>query len=379
MTDWSTSGSVAEVTPASKAEPSGRHVMGLDIGGANLKAADTLGHSIDRPFALWRTPERLAGQLRELVHKLATQAASAPGVAAAESAFDHADGADGLLKESDLAVTMTGELADCFASAAEGVRFIAKAVCTALPDHGRISFYGVDGRFASLAEVCADPHRFAASNWHALAAFVANEAPPQSLLIDIGSTTCDLISLDAGRVNTASQSDFDRLCHHELVYVGFGRTPVCAVVDDLPIAGRTVPVMNEVFATTGDCALILGLEPEDVRDTHTADGRPRTVAAASARLARMVGLDADRFPAETALRCSRHVLAAVRRRILAAIDAAPPHRHWVLSGHGQALLGDARPDSLTATDLRDTLGPELSRVAPAYAVARLRSEPHPRS
>ncbi len=76
--------------------------LGLDIGGANLKAADGRGWAHSVPFALWRNPQGLIGALAALVE-------TAP---AAER----------------LAVTMTGELCDCFRSKAEGVRHILAAV-----------------------------------------------------------------------------------------------------------------------------------------------------------------------------------------------------------------------------------------------------------
>src|SRR5581483_10934353 len=42
-------------------------VLGLDIGGANLKAAHSTGQAASVPFALWRDPERLADQLHLLI------------------------------------------------------------------------------------------------------------------------------------------------------------------------------------------------------------------------------------------------------------------------------------------------------------------------
>ena len=41
--------------------------LGLDIGGANLKAADTAGWAKSVPFALWRDPQGLVEALAVLV------------------------------------------------------------------------------------------------------------------------------------------------------------------------------------------------------------------------------------------------------------------------------------------------------------------------
>ena len=76
--------------------------LGLDIGGANLKAADGRGWAKSVSFPLWRDPHGLAGALDALVQ-------NAP-------------------VSERLAVTMTGELCDCFSSKIEGVRHILAAV-----------------------------------------------------------------------------------------------------------------------------------------------------------------------------------------------------------------------------------------------------------
>src|SRR5262245_3950799 len=81
-----------------------RSVLGLDIGGANLKAAHTNGQISVQPFALWKHPGLLSDALTALVRKF---------------------------PPANLwAVTMTGELCDCFATKREGVNAILDAVAT---------------------------------------------------------------------------------------------------------------------------------------------------------------------------------------------------------------------------------------------------------
>jgi hypothetical protein len=71
-------------------------ILGWDVGGANLKAAriGEEGQSgpkvLERPLALWREPQRLPAAL--------------------------AEAADQLGGARTMAVTMTAELADCFAT-----------------------------------------------------------------------------------------------------------------------------------------------------------------------------------------------------------------------------------------------------------------------
>ena len=79
--------------------------LALDIGGANLKAADGEGFAVSQPFPLWENPRQLTDALRALI-------ALVP-------------------KADHVAVTMTGELADCFQTKAEGVLFILDALAVA--------------------------------------------------------------------------------------------------------------------------------------------------------------------------------------------------------------------------------------------------------
>ena len=229
------------IPPLDPPNPTSAKVVGLDIGGAHVKAADESGRSHTQAFALWKEPRRLEEVVRRAV--------------APFGPVEH------------YAVTMTGELADCFLDRGEGVARIVQAACAVLGPAAE--FYTVDGRFVSADVAVADDSLVAASNWHAMATLAAGFATELAggdrLLIDIGSTTSDLIPLRDGRVATESRTDHDRLGRGELLYVGIGRTPVCAVVDTLPYRGQLSPVMNEFFATTDDCALVTGMSAQTKR------------------------------------------------------------------------------------------------------------------
>lgn len=328
-------------------------VLGLDIGGAHLKAATTDDQCASVPFAMWQRPHELAAQLV----LLAAQLPACPA----------------------WAVTMTGEMADIFADRGVGVRTLVNQTLDAAKRVGvdDVMFYGVDGRFVSMCEAVADPDCVASANWHALANWIASTSDGPGLLIDVGSTTTDIIPLDCGRVATASRTDFDRLAEGELVYIGGGRTPVCSLVQSLPFEGRDIPVMREVFATTDDCALVLGLVHEDAQDRMTSDGGPRTIAAAVNRLARMIGLDHRGVDLAMARPLARAVIDAAAAAIAAAIARQPERFRgsWMLSGHTADyflppwLLGRNLP---AVRRLADHIGPQLARVAPAFACAKLR-------
>src|SRR5438445_198069 len=79
-----------------------------------------------------------------------------------------------------------------------------------------------------------------------------------ALLIDIGSTTTDLIPMDRGTVAARGRSDTERLQAGELVYAGIRRTPLCALATELPFRGIPTGLAAELFASTLDVYLTLG-------------------------------------------------------------------------------------------------------------------------
>jgi probable H4MPT-linked C1 transfer pathway protein len=270
--------------------------LALDVGGANIKAAHTAGPARTLPFELWKRPEELS-----------------PVLAALAATFPPCD---------HLALTMTAELCDCYPTKQVGVNAVLDAVLTALP--GRpIVVWGVDGQFHDAAEVRQQPTLAAAANWLALATLVARLMPAEAgLLIDIGTTTTDLIPLDHGRVAARGRTDTERLQHGELVYAGVRRTPICALATELPYRGVPTGLAAELFASTLDAYLILGEIAADPKDLSTADGRPATRFAARDRLARMIGTDRDTFTDDDALAFADAADEALRTRLEAAAGRA---------------------------------------------------------
>ncbi|MBB3207660.1 hypothetical protein FHS27_003485 [Rhodopirellula rubra] len=342
------------MTTSNTASPS--RILGIDIGGANLKYATEDGRSFERSFPMWTRHEELGRQLTEDIQRFGDVRA--------------------------LAVTMTGELADCFAGRADGVRRIVAQVTDCLPRVGlsTAGFYGTDGRFYNADSATENWENIAASNWHALAKSVGLRLIKDALLIDVGSTTTDVIAIRDGDVLTHAATDYERLREDCLVYVGCRRTPVCALVSELRFRDESVPVMNEVFATIDDARLILGRQSEDSRDHETADSHPRDRRHAKARLARMIGLDRDQMTDQEVSDLSKQILAAAETRIETAVTkwitilqtSTQQSPTIVLSGHGQDLV--RVPDDARVLDLREELSGSVSRGAPAWAVAVLAGE-----
>lgn len=329
--------------------------MGVDIGGANLKLASVSGRAISQPFAIWRQPERLADRLEELM-------AVFPAV-------------------KRLAITMTAELADCFPTKADGVREILAAIGRTAP-HLEQRVWMLDGRFRTPNEAVLVPELVAAANWHGLATWIGRRLDvPSALLIDIGSTTSDIIPIVHGRPATRGLTDSGRLQSGELVYTGVFRTPVCAVASTVRYRETRCRVCAEVFATLRDVFLVTGDLPEAPDDHETADGRPATRPAAHARLARMIGCDTTEYTWDDAVTLAEDVAEQQLQVLRDALDEVlrdmnEPPRAVVLSGSG-TFLADRLVNSSPA--LRDVpterldrfLSAEAATAACAYAIAQL--------
>ncbi|MBI3864861.1 MAG: H4MPT-linked C1 transfer pathway protein [Planctomycetia bacterium] len=332
--------------------------LGLDIGGANLKAATSAGQAHSEPFEIWRAPQDLTARLRTLIAR-----------------FRPAD---------VIAVTMTAELADCFATKREGVAAIIAAACDAV-GAADIIFWQTTGRFAAPADALRSPRAVAAANWHALATWAGRLAPlGKALLVDLGSTTTDLIPLEDGRPAARGATDLERLTHHELVYTGARRTPLCALTSSVPVCGHPCGVAAELFATTLDACLVLGLAPEDESDRQTADGRPATIPCAHDRIAHMVCCDREEIDIPEARSIARHFLDAQRRQLSAALDAVVARdpralQTVILSGSGEFLAKRLLSEhpltcSTPIVRLAESLSPALADAACAHAVAVLALE-----
>src|SRR3954451_3118737 len=246
--------------------------LAVDIGGANTKAAWLDGTSlrtVSRPFEVWRDRPALSGVLREV---------------AAEVAAGPTDA---------VAITMTAELSDAVRTKREGVAFVLEAAEDALADRP-LSVLTTAGELVSMEAARARPRDVAAANWVATALAVAG-AHPDALLIDIGSTTTDIVPIAGGRVAATGHDDLERLLAGELVYTGVLRTNLAPIAPRVPVRGGWCPVSSEDFAISADVQLVLGALRPEAYDCPTPDGRPATVAFARERIARLVCSDVEQL------------------------------------------------------------------------------------
>ncbi len=328
--------------------------LALDVGGANLKAAHSSGQSRALPFELWKHPDELIQHLASLLETL--------------PAFD------------GVAVTMTAELCDCYPTRAVGVRAILDATLGAIGGRPAL-VWGIDGRFHEVEEIRRSPHLAAAANWLALATVAARLIPEgPGILIDIGSTTTDLIPLADRRAAVRGRTDTERLQTGELVYAGVRRTPLCSLARELPFRGRPTGLTAELFATTLDVYLTLGEIRSDPADLSPADGRPATADAARDRLARMIGSDRDGFTPEDAFAFAQAaddvLLARLEEAAIRATGATVGRpRHAVVAGSGEFLARRLASRVLEpggeVVSLERAWGPVASSAACAHALVEL--------
>jgi len=332
--------------------------LGFDVGGANIKLAGVRGYTDSRVFPLWKHPQQLAAKLTAMI-------AAAP-------------------QSDSIVATMTGELADCFATKEQGVRAIVDALRDSAS--GRDLFiYLTDGSIVPADMAKAEYRKAAAANWHALASFAIRfVGDDNALLIDVGSTTCDVIPIAGGKVVANGLTDTRRLMHDELVYLGVERTPICAVVSSVPYRGARCTVARELFATTLDAHIVLGNIPEQPQREDTADGHSATLRNSIQRLARCICADNGDFTHFDAKLLAEHVVVESAILLRDAIDSVAEQHGFneettfILSGHGGFLFDHAKPNNSQLTHLHHKIGKAAARCGPAYAVAALAAETHPR-
>lgn len=327
--------------------------IGWDIGGVHLKAARVgpdSTHALTRPLGLLHEGDRLAPMVIEVLREL-----DAP------AGVRHA-------------ITMTGELSQRFDTKAEGVDFILSALEASLPP-GSMRVFTTDATFVSPDEARAAPLAVAASNWVATAALLA-QAWPDALILDMGSTTTDIVPVVAGRVAAAGRTDPERLASGELVYSGATRTPAGAVATSVPWRGQPTHTAPDGFALVADAHLWQGTIGPAACTTPMADERAPTRERAGHRLARLICADRTLVSDADLDDIAAAIVAAQQATLRAAIRQVR-RRHVALQravalGLGEQVVARAAEAEGLAVDcLGDVWGRDAAVAGPAVAVARL--------
>ncbi|WP_457334522.1 hydantoinase/oxoprolinase family protein [Rhizobacter sp. P5_C2] len=326
-------------------------VIGWDIGGAHVKACLLQqGRVID--VAQWACP--LWQGIEHLERALQSAGERWPAAAQARHA-----------------VTMTGEMVDLFEHREEGVQRIAALLCDAWPG-APVQFFAGDQGWCGSERVAAEWEHIASANWLATALHAARELG-DGVLVDIGSTTTDIIAFKHGQVVTRARSDVQRLATGELVYQGVVRTPLCGLARQIAWRGEQLNVMNEYFATVADVYRLTG-ELNPAHDLYpSADNAPKDLPATRKRLARMIGMDARDA-------CDGEWLVFAQDWRAAQVDELGTQLHRVMAMHGLSadavvvsagcgdfLVPDVLASAHGAACACRSYGADLARIGPGAA------------
>lgn len=241
-------------------------IIGWDLGGVHVKAALVV-----------------AGQVREAVQVPCPLWRGLPALDAALAGLP-----DWARAPADHAVTMTGELTDCFSDREDGVAQLSAWAAANLK--GRVRIYAGRSGLVAPEEARSLSADIASANWHATAALIGR-CLPDAILVDIGSTTADLIPIVNGLPAAQGYSDAERLETGELVYTGVVRTPLLALTDHAPFRGRRTRLMAETFANAADIHRLTGDLPDGADQQHSPDLKGKSLPETRTRLARMIGRD----------------------------------------------------------------------------------------
>ena len=243
-------------------------VIGWDVGGAHVKACRVQDGRV-QAVAQWPCP--LWQGLQHLDAAITKAQALWP------------------LAEARHALTMTGEMADLFTDREAGVAALADRLAQHLGPS--LTIYAGAVGWVPANRAARHWRGVASANWRLTAEWLARQVG-DAVLVDIGSTTTDLVPLRAGQVASACEDDAQRLARGELVYQGVLRTPLCALGPQVRFGADEVNLMNELFATSADVYRLTG-ELDAAYDQHpAADGAGKDTAATQQRLARLIGRDA---------------------------------------------------------------------------------------
>ena len=334
-------------------------IAGFDIGGANTDVAvvdfDESGNiiGIETDFVylpMWMKNEELSQALIELV----------------KTSNNELDG---------VGVSMTAELVDAYKTKKEGVIDISKKSVESF--NVPVGFVGQDG-IMEIDEVFDDPMMVAAANWIGTAPLAAR-IEQNCILIDIGSTTTDIIPIKNGVECAVGRSDMERLKTGELVYSGTLRTNVAALTDKIPLDGSMLRIASELFAVTADIQMILGNITEEEYSCDTMDGSGKSIEECMRRLSRVVCGDMDVLnPTEIKAMADYIYLTQVSKISEALLEVSKRNNisKVVTTGLGMDILGAkaCEQSGLEYTGMDKIMKKEDCTVAPAVGTAILMEE-----
>ncbi|MGB7968911.1 MAG: hydantoinase/oxoprolinase family protein [Methanobacterium sp.] len=331
-------------------------IAGFDIGGANTDVAvvdfDESGNiiGVETDFVylpMWMKNDELSDALIKLLG----------------NDIDEIDG---------VGVSMTAELVDAYKTKKDGVIDISNKSADSF--NVPVGFVGLEG-IMELSQVVDNPMMVAAANWIATAPLAA-KMDQNCILIDIGSTTTDIIPIKNGEECALGRSDLERLKTGELVYSGTLRTNVVALTDKLPLDGAMLRIASELFAVTADIQMILGNITEEEYSCDTMDGSGKSVEDCMRRLSRVVCGDMDVLNQHNIMTMAMYIYSEQVSKISKALLEVSNRNNIskvITTGLGMDILGAKACEQagLEYTGMDKILKKEDCVVAPAVGTAIL--------
>jgi len=334
-------------------------VLGLDVGGANIKAAYIKTENkllkdvkvLTEYFPIWkRGKENLEKPLKQI-----------------KNSFSSID---------LLTLTMTAELSDAYFSKREGVLHILNVIENVFSNID-MKVLNVKGELLTIEEARKKPLEVAAANWFATG-WLASKLDGDCVVVDVGSTTTSIIPVLNGNVTAKGKNDLEKLMLGELVYTGVLRTNVAAIVSQVPIKGKLVNVSSEFFAQSGDVHLIL--ENIKARDytVDTPDGRGVSLNEAAARLSKVVCADLELLTLKEIKTIAKYVYEAQIQQIVEGLKKVIKHfptlkfKPAYTAGLGGKILAwraIKKAGFKILKDLSKFIGASEAKAAPAFGLA----------
>jgi probable H4MPT-linked C1 transfer pathway protein len=338
------------------------NVLGLDIGGANTKAAfmktqdatmQELRTAIEY-FPIWKKGK---DQLPKLLKKMKKRLV--------DSALD------------GVGVTITAELSDAYMTKKEGICHVLDSITEVFGDVPTFVL-DVEANLLPVKDARKKPLKVASANW-AATGWMISQMIKNCIVVDVGSTTTSIIPVIKGRIAAEGRTDLEKLQNGELVYSGSLRTSVAAIVNSIPVRGRMTQVSSEMFAQSGDVHLILGNIGKEEYTAETCDGRGKTRREAMARLARVVCADIDMLTEQEIVDMAKFVyhkqveqISGGLKQVYERIKPSLQEKTVVVTGLGRNFLARKAAENAgfkDIIDMKEHLGADAAVVSPSVGVA----------
>ena len=302
-------------------------MIGLDVGGANIKIATDESYEIIY-FPIWKKLNEFNELLQSIQQKY---------------------------KANKACVVITAELSDVFKRKEDGIKKISNELESVFDE---VYYLDMEGNIVNKID---DPKRFMATNWIASCKFLLEEGYRNFVFVDIGSTTTDIIPV---RDRVIGKSDLQRLLDRELIYIGVLRTPTFHLTD-FNTATEYFSITADVFRVTGDIA-------EKDYTCETPDNRGKSYEDCLNRLARLFCSDLTEISRDFLIRFAM----SVKERFIEILESElaklklKGFKTVIGCGIGEFLIREAvKRIGMEYVSVEEEFG--FSAVFPAYAMLQL--------